>query len=343
MNQSFKLWTERGSGINGSVKVTDMKVLFLNNSSLITYGLISGFQPIDELRFIPVHQTDWAEKLVDLFSFWKPDFAFADGCSIIVVHKKLTAILKSYHIPFVYWAIDDPPEWHNMSLPLSRNATLVLTPAEECLSFYQRHHLKAYYFHFAANPAFHRPHSPAKRYSADIALVGNYYSFFSQRHIGLQIILAPLLDKAYTLRVYGNESWLHNRENYRLPSSVYQGYLDYWALPMVYSSAKIVLGLHSVIDSPTMMSMRTFEALGCRAFFLTHWTPAIESMFENHIHLVWSKSPDETAELVRFYLQREDLRQKIALQGQREVYEKHTYSHRLNSARSLLESLRGNV
>ena len=80
------------------------------------------------------------------------------------------------------------------------------------------------------------------------------------------------------------------------------GATTYEEMRTAYSSAKIVLGLHSVDTSPTMMSMRTFEALGCGAFYLTQWTPAVENLFSNHEHLVWSKSPQETVELVEYYL-----------------------------------------
>ncbi|WP_407312164.1 glycosyltransferase [Desulfosporosinus sp. SB140] len=94
-----------------------------------------------------------------------------------------------------------------------------------------------------------------------------------------------------------------------------------------------------MIDSPAMMSMRTFEALGCQAFFQTHWSPTIENTFKNYVHLVWSRHPEETLELVHFYLSREDLRQKIARHGQEEVYRNHTYHHRIQSIRPFLEKL----
>jgi spore maturation protein CgeB len=123
---------------------------------------------------------------------------------------------------------------------------------------------------------------------------------------------------------------------FRLEKCYYGGYLPYERLPAAYSSAKIVLGLHSVDSSPSMMSMRTFEALGCGAFHLTQWTPAIENYFSNHKHLVWSKSPEETMELAQYYLGKEHLREKIARTGQQEVYDKHTYLHR---ARDLLAAL----
>lgn len=316
-----------------------MKILFLNDSSLLKHGLASGFSPMDEIRYLPVHLTGWENHLKNILMSWQPDFALAEGVSISTVARPLFQILRRHALPLVYWAIDDPPDWRRMSRPLGRGASLVLTPAIDCLPLYQREKIHANYFHFGCNPSFHRPVEPSPDYSCDLLLVANYYTSYPQRKIGLETILTPLRSGPFHLKVFGNEHWLANTDNYTLSPEMYQGYLPYQQLPCAYSSAKIVLGLHSVIDSPSMMSMRTFEALGCRAFFLTHWSPAIENTFKNHVHLVWSRHPDETIELVRFYLSREDLRQKIALQGQQEVYKYHTYQHRVQSIRTVLEKL----
>ncbi|HEY8911168.1 MAG TPA: glycosyltransferase [Desulfosporosinus sp.] len=316
-----------------------MKILFLNDSSLLSQGLASGFSSMDDLRYLPVRLPDWENRLNDLLKTWKPDFALADGVSISTIAQKLFPLLRRHTLPLVYWAIDDPPDWRRMSRPLGRGASLVLTPAAECLPLYQRDKIHALYFHFACNPAFHRPAVPLLEYACDLLLVANYYTSYPQRKVGLETILTPLRSAPFHLKVFGNEHWLANTDHYTLPPEIYQGYLAYEQLPCAYSSAKIVLGLHSVIDSPTMMSMRTFEALGCRAFFLTHWSPAIEGLFKNHVHLVWSRHPDETLELVRFYLKREDLREKIAQQGQDEVYRNHTYQQRVAAVRDRLEKL----
>ncbi|SHI78823.1 Glycosyl transferases group 1 [Desulfosporosinus lacus DSM 15449] len=316
-----------------------MNVLFLNNSSLLCQGLASGFSPFDDIRYIPVHQSGWEDCLTNLLKTWRPKFALAEGVSISTVAQKLFPLLRRHSLPLIYWAIDDPPDWRLMSRPLARGASLVLTPAKECLALYQREKIQAHYFHFACNPSFHRPTESSIKYSCDLLLVANYYTSYPQRRIGLETILTPLRSGPFDLKVFGNEDWLSNKDNYTLEPGSYQGYLPYDQLPCAYSSAKIVLGLNSVTDSPTMMSMRTFEALGCRAFFLTHWTPAIENYFKNHVHLVWSRHPDETLELVRFYLSREDLRAKIARQGQEEVYRNHTYQQRIQSVHKFLQKL----
>jgi Uncharacterized protein conserved in bacteria len=50
--------------------------------------------------------------------------------------------------------------------------------------------------------------------------------------------------------------------------------------------------------------------------------------FKHGKHLAVSRSEKETLRLVDYYLGHEEERKKIAWQGQREVYLKHTYRHR---------------
>ena len=152
-------------------------------------------------------------------------------------------------------------------------------------------------------------------------------------------VLQPLIEQGYDVQVYGNEWWLDPNQAYTIPASHYGGYMANEDLPAACASASIILGLHSVDTSRTMMSMRTFEILGCGGFYLTQWTPAVEEMFINHHHLVWSKSREETLDLVKYYLQHPELRQRIALQGQSEVYQKHSYQQRVREIMPYLQQL----
>jgi spore maturation protein CgeB len=144
-----------------------------------------------------------------------------------------------------------------------------------------------------------------------------------------------VVEGGYDLRVWGLW-WDDQTKPYHLPSRYTGGYLGHLDLPTVYSSADIVLGLHLDASSPTQTSIRTFEALGCGAFYLTEYTPAHERLFVNGEHLVWSKSAEETADLVAFYLPRPEARERIATAGLAEAYAKHTVTHRALEVREAL-------
>ena len=87
-----------------------------------------------------------------------------------------------------------------------------------------------------------------------------------------------------------------------------------------------------------MQSMRTFEVLGCGGFFLTQRTRAIEYMFKNHVHLVWSASYEETVDLMNYYLENDSAREKIALTGQQFVYQNHSYERRVSEIINALKA-----
>nr|WP_281417216.1 glycosyltransferase [Clostridium mobile] len=78
-----------------------------------------------------------------------------------------------------------------------------------------------------------------------------------------------------------------------------------------------------------MMSMRTFEVLGCGGFYLSQYVPSLERYFVNKEHLVWSKNSNETLKNVNYYLKNPEERNKIALNGQRICYKEHSYKDKI--------------
>lgn len=317
-----------------------MKFLFVNSAPIIRYGLGQGFKQAGEtVKIINTaleYQKDknFLSKLIDEF---KPDFAVTEGGESL--QNILFPALKEKGIKHIYWAIEDPPDFERLSLPFAKNSDYTFTPSQECIGHYKKHGIEAHLLMFACLPSFHKRVKPEKKYMHDIIFVGNNYYRHSARVWGREIILKPLIARNYNLKVYGNHWWLDPSYGYVLNEEFYGGYLQYEDLPTAYSSVKIVLGMHSVDTCKTMMSMRTYEVLGCGAFFLTQWTPAIENLFENHKHLVWSKSAEETVELVNYFLKHDQEREKIAKQGQEFVYKYHTYLHRANT---ILNVITGN-
>jgi spore maturation protein CgeB len=315
-----------------------LKFLFVNGPPIIKHGLSAGLAEAGAdvaIIEVPGNIEKNPRYLKEGILSHRPDFIFVEGTAILKPYQILFPVLREFNIPLIFWAIDDPPEFNNFSLHLARRAKHVFTTAVECIPAYREQGIQAHQLQFACLPSFHKKAAPEENLYHDIIFIGNNYHKYTPRATGLETVLKPLLE-SHNIRIYGNQWWVDGKRPFTLDRRLYGGYLPYARLPAAYSSAKIVLGLHSVDTSPSMMSMRTFEALGCGAFHLTQWTPAIENYFSNHRHLVWSKSSGETLELVKYYLGRDDLRGKIAGAGQAEVYAKHTYLHR---ARDLLAAI----
>lgn len=312
-----------------------MRILFANTAPIITRGIGQVFADLGhQVQYVFLDQEESILPFVQNFS---PDFVFNDG-GINRMHK-LFPILEELGIPHVYWAIEDPVSFDDLSLPYALKSYLTFTPCQENLPLYQQHGINAHLLMFGCHPTFHHSVPSDLRFNRDIIFVGNNYAYHPARQQGVDNILQPLIQNGFDIAIYGNEWWLDPSMPFTIPAHCYAGYMANEDLPAACSTARIMLGLHSVDTSATMMSMRTFEILGSGGFYLTQWTPAIEHFFVNHHHLVWTRSPQETVDLVNFYLARPDLREKIARQGQAEVYQRHTYHHRVQEILPWLQTL----
>lgn len=312
-----------------------MKVFFTNTAPIIKYGIGQAFADLGHeicLANVALDES-WQEKM----NAFQPDVVFTDaGWGI---EHRLLPVLKRKRLPHVYWAIEDPPYFDWLSLPFARKANAVFTTCRESIPAYRAKGIQAELMMFACNPSFHRRAEPHRRFAHDIAFVGNNYFEFPARLWGAETVLKPLIDSGHNIKIYGNEWWLDENRPFYIRPDQYGGYLSNEELPTLCASVPIVLCLHSVADSKTMMSMRVFEVLGSGGFLISQWTPAVENLFKNHHHLVWTKSAGETLELVDYYLNNPAARDRIARQGQEEVYQNHTYQQRLQDIMPAIDSI----
>lgn len=316
-----------------------MKVLFTSPIPTVLYGLspaLAEFGVEVYITDIKSGQQQDPSFLSALLSEYRPDYVFTAGGWDI--DDQFLAALSQSRIPHIFWAFDDPLLFKIHSLGYARESQYIFTTASECIAQYNKYGINAHLLSFGCLPSFHHRVPPSDHLTHDCVLVGNNYDSFRSRLRGVDIILKPLIEKGYDIKIYGNSWWLDRARPFFIGDHLYGGYLDYEMMRVAYSSARIVLGIHSVDTSPTMMSMRAYEALGCGAFFLTQWTPSVENTFKNHEHLVWSKSPEETIELTNYYLSNHEKRERIARCGQAEVYAKHTYQHRARGILGVLKA-----
>lgn len=99
-----------------------------------------------------------------------------------------------------------------------------------------------------------------------------------------------------------------------------------------FSMSKIVFNI-SIKDD---INMRCFETLSTGSFLLTNWIPTLSDLFEDGKHLVTYKTLDEMVEKVKYYLEHEDEREKIAKAGYDEFISKHTYKHRIDKIHDVI-------
>ncbi len=303
-----------------------MKILFLNWAPIIKYGIAEGFRELGIDIEILNPEEDTTSGMLKRIAACKPDLLFTEG-GINREHIILEVIEKS-KIPHVYWAIEDPIAY-NLSLVYGRKSVLTCTTHLAWIQeIYQPNGVRAIFVPFACNPKWHKRGAYDPLLAHTFAFMGNNYNAHPYRTKGCQTMFQPLIDTGSDIVFYGNENWLNRKFPFYIPEKLYHGYLAYERLPNLCASAPFMLGIHSVGNSTTMQSMRTFEVMGCGGFFFTHHSKAVENMFKNHKHLVWSTSQAETLETYHFYESHPETMKKIRQEGQQFVYQFHTYKHR---------------
>ncbi|MFS0728083.1 glycosyltransferase [Paenibacillus sp. 1P07SE] len=303
-----------------------MKILFTNPAPMIKYGMQPGFEKqgwVTDRLEVPEQTEQGLRRKIDAF---KPDYLFTESG---VSHQEMIfPVLEEKALPHIYWAVEDPVANEGMAMAWAARSVLSLTPCVEMLPNYAHRGHRAICIPFAIDTDYYRRHPVAERYAdLDAVHIGNNYNVFAPRIEAYRYIIQPFIDRKANIAVYGMD-WSNPAHQYTIPAEVDKGYLPHEETGVIYSSARIVLGLHSIVNSATMQSMRTFEVLGCGGFLLTQKTKAIASMFENHKHLVWSSGYEETVELMEYYLTRDTERRRIAEQGMTFVHTNHTYEQR---------------
>lgn len=92
-----------------------------------------------------------------------------------------------------------------------------------------------------------------------------------------------------------------------------------------YSRSKIVF--HK--SSRGALNPRVFEALACgRLLIADRIRNGLTELFEENRHLVLYDGVDDLREKIRYYLENQPARERIAAEGQKEVYTRHSYLHR---------------
>jgi len=164
----------------------------------------------------------------------------------------------------------------------------------------------------------------------EVVFLGNNLDIPHEGYDERRRLLEAVLEEGFQLHVYGHGwEYLTGSAPGRLQLHPFVTEEDFAA---VCSTAKITLGINGVNDVRLYASWRrTVNTMASGAFHLTHYVPGMETLFENRRHLVWFKSVPEAVELIRYYLDHETERERIAEEGRRKVLESHTWDARIEA------------
>ena len=99
----------------------------------------------------------------------------------------------------------------------------------------------------------------------------------------------------------------------------------------VINQSRINLGMAAASrPGVSQIKARNFEVPGCGALLLTEYVEGLEEYYEIGKEVACYRGSNELVESIRYYLDHEDERQRVAEAGYRRTLEDHTYEKRLD-------------
>lgn len=233
-------------------------------------------------------------------------------------------------VPTIFWNKEDPIHF-NKFIDTAKHFDYIYTTDSNMVNEYKKNvnHDNVFALPFAANPKLHNPiqlESPRKDL---ICFAGSYYA---NRHQERREIMDNMLDicQEYGLAIY-DRNFERPEEEFRFPKRYKEdiiGSLSYKNIDKAYKGYRFMLNVNSVIQSPTMFSRRVFEGLASGTPILSSYSKGILETFNNIVMI--SEDTNELKKQLKFISENEIAYYRKSLLGIREVYEKHTYKHRLS-------------
>ncbi len=109
---------------------------------------------------------------------------------------------------------------------------------------------------------------------------------------------------------------------------VHGGVKTHTEMPKIFHLSKINLNM-TIKPIQTGLPLRIFDILGCGGFVMSNYQEELPELFDIGIDLETYSSMDELIDKCAYYLEHEDERKQIALNGYRKVKEHYTYQKRV--------------
>lgn len=187
---------------------------------------------------------------------------------------------------------------------------------------------RALYLPLAADPLVHQPlaltDEGRTEYGSPVGFVGAGYR-------NRRIAFRPLLDQG--LKIWGSD-W--NQAGHLLSVLQRDGArISTEDSVRIFNATTVNLNLHSstyvdgVEPRGDFVNPRTFELAACGAFQLVDRRALLPSLFAEGSEVVTFEDAGELRDLVRYWLQQPDARERIATAARVRVLAEHTYTHRM--------------
>lgn len=219
------------------------------------------------------------------------------------------------------WYPDDPRFFSSLVRYIAPSYGHVFTASKRAIDAYRRVGVKNVHFlPFACEPTVHRrvklTDEEKRKYGADVVFVGTYTPRRAR-------IIGMLGKAGLKVRVFG-PYWKYFRRHFWISGGAIYGS----EMVKAFNAAKIVLNIHVKEDLSYKINMRTFEATGSGTFLLTDKPHGLGEEFSIDKEVICYSNKSELIKLVKYYINDEAERIKIANEAQKRAYKYHTYKQR---------------
>ena len=109
----------------------------------------------------------------------------------------------------------------------------------------------------------------------------------------------------------------------------FMGYADYETqMPEIFYRSKININV-TLRSIQTGIPLRVMDILGAGGFCITNYQPEIDEYFENGVDIVWYEDMDDLINKAAYYLEHDEEREAIALNGHNKAKELFSYDKQL--------------
>ncbi|MCR4524893.1 glycosyltransferase [Kocuria rhizophila] len=267
---------------------------------------------------------------------WQYQFTGTSGVKVSV--RELVAHCRERGVPTVFWNKEDPPHYDDF-LECARLFDVVFTTDVNKIPDYHRDlgHERVGVLPFAAQPAVHNPARPKKGFhSRDVAFGGMYFAHkFPERREQMDMLLGGAHDVSRKLDTGLDifSRYLGQDERYQFPAPLDRhvvGSLDYEQMLTAYRAYRVFLNVNSVVDSPSMCARRIFEITACGTAVVSTPSEAVRRYFsQDQLSVVSDR--EHAANVIRALVRSPELSDRMVHRAQREIWAKHTYTHRVET------------
>lgn len=121
--------------------------------------------------------------------------------------------------------------------------------------------------------------------------------------------------------------------------AVNKGIADYWHVaPKVFHDSRINLNL-TIKSIRSGIPLRIFDIMGSGGFCLTNYQKELPLFFEDGVDLVMFKNRADMLDKIEYYLEHEEERAQIALNGYNKIKAYHRYANRFDEMAQIVPGL----